>query len=221
MSRPESKKSAASTSAPTKPLIFHGTGQQDLGTITVPADTTISWNCPGCSNANFIINNAQSDGQSIPTNGLDQTQGVDPLAAGVYHTVVVDTTGGPWTIAIGSPAPPPGGASSAASQAPDSSASPASSPGSFSQCDPNISVTNADCHFAENTFYEYWTHQGASSFSVYSPADQTSFDVSCTAGSEISCTTSQGATVQFSQSSIDAYTQSQADSYARSHNTGP
>jgi hypothetical protein len=92
---------------PDRPQVFHGSGQQALGTITVPADSTISWNCPGCGNTNFIINNAQSDDNHIPTNGLNQTQGVDPISAGTYHTVVIDTTGGPWTVAIGANAQPP------------------------------------------------------------------------------------------------------------------
>jgi hypothetical protein len=66
----------------------------------VPTDSTISWTCPGCGNDNFIINNAESDAGFIPTNGLDQTSGVDPISAGTYHTVVVDTTGGSWTVTI-------------------------------------------------------------------------------------------------------------------------
>ena len=37
----------------------------------------------------------------MPTNGLDQTRGVDPLPAGTYHTVVVNTDApGPWTVRI-------------------------------------------------------------------------------------------------------------------------
>ena len=104
---------------------------------------------------------------------------------------------------------------------PPESQPPSSGDGSFSQCDPNISVSQGECEFAENTFYEYWLHHGAPTFSVYSPPDNTSLAVTCIAGSQISCSTSQGTTVQFSQSSIDAYTQTNADSYASSHNTGP
>jgi hypothetical protein len=79
---------------------FSGSGQKSLGTITVPVDSTLSWSCAGCSSTNFIINNAKSDDNSIPTNGFQQTHGVDPLPAGTYHTVVVDTTGSDWTIDI-------------------------------------------------------------------------------------------------------------------------
>jgi hypothetical protein len=221
---------AAPATARTSAQIFHGSGQQDIGTITVPADSTLSWNCPSCGNTNFIINNANSDPNYITTNALDQTHGVDTLSAGVYHTVVVDTTGGPWTVAIGTTAPPPPSSSSAVARtsSPDlsSAATPAnaqpssSGQGSASQCDANISVSQGECRFAENTFYEYWVHQGAPTFSVYSSVDQTSFPVTCTAGSEISCTASQGTSVQFSQRSIDAYTQTEADSFASSHNKG-
>ena len=220
----------APATARTSTQFFHGSGQQDIGTITVPTDSTLSWNCPSCGNTNFIINNANSDPNYITTNALDQTQGVDTLAAGAYHTVVVDTTGGPWTVAIGRTAPPPPSSSSAAARTSSPDLSPAATPanaqpssssqGSSSQCDANISVSQGECQFAENTFYEYWVHQGAPTFSVYSPADHTSFPVTCTAGGEISCTASQGTSVQFSQSSIDAYTQTQADSYASSHNSG-
>lgn len=80
--------------------VFTGSGQQNLGTITVPQDTTVSWTCDSCGSDNFIISDAASDDGMFTTNGLDQTSGVDPLSAGTYHTVVVDTTGGPWTVTI-------------------------------------------------------------------------------------------------------------------------
>jgi predicted RNA-binding Zn-ribbon protein involved in translation (DUF1610 family) len=98
---------------PPKTQAFAGTGQKSLGTIVVPTDTVISWSCPSCGNDNFIINNAQSDANIIPTNALDQTSGVDPISAGTYHTVVVDTSSGPWTVTVGSgTSKAPSGASS-------------------------------------------------------------------------------------------------------------
>ncbi len=178
----------------------------------------ISWNCPSCANTNFIINNAQSDLNQIATNGLDQTQGVDPIAAGDYHTVVVDTTGGPWTVAIGRTAPAPTNSAPAAQQ----SSAPAGSPStSATQCDPNISVANGSCPFAENTFYEYWRHGGASSFAVRSPAADATLEVSCSGGSQVSCTASDGTTVSFPQAAVARYTPAEASAYARSHNPGP
>jgi predicted RNA-binding Zn-ribbon protein involved in translation (DUF1610 family) len=99
--------SAPATPAPSTPApagkvqTFEGVGQKDLGTIVVPTDSTVSWNCPSCGNTNFIINNADGDDNSFPTNGLDVKQGVDPLPAGTYHTVVVDTdAAGAWTVRI-------------------------------------------------------------------------------------------------------------------------
>ena len=53
---------------------FHGDGQKNLGTILVPDDSTISWNCPSCENTNFIIHNASSDDGTIPTNALQALQ---------------------------------------------------------------------------------------------------------------------------------------------------
>jgi hypothetical protein len=198
-----------------RPQVFHGSGQQTLGTVSVPADTTISWNCPSCSNTNFIINNAQSDVGAIPTNGLDQTEGVDTLAAGVYHTVVVDTTGGPWTVAVGTTAPPPTTQSAPPAEQSSPSTRPPSSSSALTSCDGNISVGGGGgCKFAENTFYEYWKSGSATSLSVYGPTDQQWFTVSCSPGNEVVCTTDGGATVQFSQAAIDRYTNSEAAYYA-------
>jgi hypothetical protein len=211
------------TSAAPSPQIFRGSGQKDLGTIVVPQDSTISWNCPSCGGDNFIINNAKSDDNTIPTNGLNQTHGVDPIPAGTYHTVVVDTTGGPWTVAIGTTAPTPdSGDSSSSGDGSSATASPA--PAGYTQCDANISAKSdtTDCPFAENTFYEYWSNHGASSFSVYSPQTGSSFTVNCgSSGGQVDCSTDQGGDVQFSQSSVDSYTASQAAQYAASHQVGP
>jgi len=83
---------------------YEGIGEKNLGTIVVPVSSTISWTCPGCKSGeggNFIINNASSDSETIAVNGLDQTRGVSPMAAGTYHTVVVQTTNHePWTVRI-------------------------------------------------------------------------------------------------------------------------
>ena len=140
---------------------------------------------------------------------------MDTLPAGVYHTVVVNTTGGPWTVAIGASAPAPNGASPTPTQSSSPSAQGAT------QCDPNISVSGADCAFAENTFYEYWKNAGGGTFSVYDPSAGTSYTVSCGSSGDITCTTAQGATVNFTQSSIAAYTQRDANAYASSHRLGP
>lgn len=86
------------------------------------------------------------------------------------------------------------------------------------QCDPNVSVSGpADCAFAENTFYEYWLHQGVASFSVYSPTAQNYATVECSTSADIVCTTDRGASVRFSVEAVEAYTHAQAEQYADAH----
>src|SRR5205807_895324 len=94
---------STSTQAPpaAKVQTFSGTGQKALGTTVVPTDSTISWNCPSCGNSLFQINNASGDSGSVSTNAVDQTHGVDPIAAGTDHTVVLNTdASGPWTVDV-------------------------------------------------------------------------------------------------------------------------
>lgn len=85
---------------------YTGEGQQNLGTIVVPVSSTVSWECPSCTTAqegigaNFIIENARSDGKSFGVNALKETHGVSPVEPGTYHTVVVNTQAGAWTIHI-------------------------------------------------------------------------------------------------------------------------
>jgi hypothetical protein len=85
---------------------YTGEGQKNLGTIVVPVSSTVSWECPGCATAqegigaNFIIENATSDHKDFGVNGLKETHGVSPLEPGEYHTVVVNTQGGAWTVRI-------------------------------------------------------------------------------------------------------------------------
>lgn len=85
---------------------YTGEGQQSLGTIVVPVSSTLTWECPSCATAqegigaNFIVENAGSDGKDLGVNGLKQTHGVSPIEPGRYHTVVVNTQAGAWTIHI-------------------------------------------------------------------------------------------------------------------------
>lgn len=203
--------------APARAQIFHGTGQQNLGTMTVPTDTTISWNCPTCGNTNFIINNAQSDANNITTNALDQTQGVDTLPAGTYQTVVVDTTGGPWTVAIGATAPPPTSSSSASANTTPTvnyaGTAQSSSNGSLTACDQNISVNSVtSCPFAENVFKAYWQNykangvQGSAVVSAYSPATNKTYTMTCTSdGTTVNCTGGVNSFVTFPISAVEVY----------------
>jgi gas vesicle protein len=85
---------------------YTGEGQQSLGTIVVPVASTVTWECPSCATAqegagaNFIIENASSDENRIGVNSLKETHGVTPISAGTYHTVVVNTQAGSWTVHI-------------------------------------------------------------------------------------------------------------------------
>jgi hypothetical protein len=203
--------------APAHAQVFNGTGQQNLGTINVPTDSTISWNCPTCGNTNFIINNAQSDANMITTNGLDQTQGVDTLPAGTYHTVVVDTAGGPWTVAIGTTAPPPPASGSASANTTptvsDAGTSQSSSNGSLTSCDQNISVNSVtSCPFADNVFKSYWQNyqangpQASAVVSASSPVTNKPYTMTCTSdGNTVTCTGGNDALVTFPISAVQAY----------------
>jgi hypothetical protein len=81
-------------------------GRQSLGTVIVPVASTVSWTSPSCATAqegigaNFISENASSDESRIGVNSLKETHGVTPIAAGTYHTVVVNTQAGLWTVHI-------------------------------------------------------------------------------------------------------------------------
>ena len=216
---PAAAPAPATTAVPAPPhaQVFNGTGQQNLGTITVPTDSTISWNCPTCGNTNFIINNAQSDANYITTNALDQTQGIDTLSAGSYHTVVVDTTGGPWTVAIGATAPPPPASGSAnANTTPtvsDAGTTQSSSNGSLTACDQNISVNAVtSCPFADNVFRSYWQNytangaQASAVVSAYSSVTKKAYTMTCTSdGTTVTCTGGNNAFVTFPISAVEAY----------------
>jgi hypothetical protein len=78
---------------------FSGTDTQNLGTITLAADSTLRWTCPGCSSANFIIQNDFGDANTIAVNSLDQTSGQTVVSAGTYTKVTV-TGSGDWSFDI-------------------------------------------------------------------------------------------------------------------------
>jgi len=126
---------------------------------------------------------------------------------------------GEWDISSESTAP-----SATAPSTPGTTPPPSAGDAGYRQCDANIAARagTTDCAFAQNAFYEYWSHHGASSFSVYSPSTGSSFATQCAGdGGEVTCTTDQNGGVRFSQSSIDSYSQSQADHYAATHSVGP
>jgi hypothetical protein len=88
--------------APTQPAAkksFAGVGTEDLGTITVPSDSTLSWSCPSCGSANYQIFNSDP-GSLIAVNALDQTNGTTVITCGTYHDVTVNTEGQQWAFTI-------------------------------------------------------------------------------------------------------------------------
>ncbi len=126
---------------------------------------------------------------------------------------------GEWNISSASSAP-----SATAPSGPDTTPAPSSGDSAYMQCDANIAAKagTTDCSFAQNTFYEYWSHHGGSSFSVYSASTGNSYATQCASdGSEVTCTTDQGGGARFPQSAIDSYSQSQADQYAATHRVRP
>jgi hypothetical protein len=93
----------------------------------------------------------------------------------------------------------------------------------FTACDQNISAKAATttCHFAENTFYEYWTSSESSDITVYSPATARDFATTCTPGEDwVVCTTADGGVVRFTQAAVDRYTASEAARYAATADIG-
>jgi hypothetical protein len=79
---------------------FHGVGTENIGTIHVPVESTLTWNCATCGGANFQIFNDASDAGMIPVNGLDQTSGKTVIDAGDYHSVQINTEGQDWSLTI-------------------------------------------------------------------------------------------------------------------------
>lgn len=78
--------------APPKPLSFSGSGIQTIGTVDVPADSTLKWTNDGSSFSIYDQENAVE--VSSQTNS-----GTTNLAAGTYHDVKVNADGN-WTIRI-------------------------------------------------------------------------------------------------------------------------
>lgn len=94
----------------------------------------------------------------------------------------------------------------------------------YRMCDPNIEarVDTTTCTFAQNVFWVYWTSGEASPISVYSPAVQRSFRVSCTNdGVGVACTSRDDSGIRFSVAALDAYSQAQAEAYVANHDLGP
>lgn len=79
---------------------FRGTGSENIGTINVPAQSTLRWTCRTCGGQNFQMFNDPADGQLINVNALGPTSGKTVVDVGTYHKVEVNTGGQEWEIRI-------------------------------------------------------------------------------------------------------------------------
>jgi hypothetical protein len=91
--------SSASVTAGGQPQTFDGSGNQSLGTITVPAASQLRWQCTGCSSSTFTVSNSSTDPAQLAVQGQNATSGQTAVAAGKYTSVTVQATGS-WSITI-------------------------------------------------------------------------------------------------------------------------
>jgi hypothetical protein len=95
---------SSAPAAPTgHPQHFAGNGDENIGTVKVPSDSTLTWSCPGCTSEggdNFILSNSFSDDGQISVNSINEASGQTVIDAGTYTDVQVLTEGGDWTITI-------------------------------------------------------------------------------------------------------------------------
>jgi hypothetical protein len=93
-------------------------------------------------------------------------------------------------------------------------------------CDQNVRANaSTSCPFAENVFYEYSQSPQdptGQAMTIYSPATQQDYPVTCTADGEgnVDCSTSTNAFATFSQQSVSAYTPAEAAAYAAAAHLG-
>ncbi len=79
---------------------YSGTGGENIGTIHVPTDSILTWECPSCGSDNFIVGNSPNDESQIDVNTINHTSGETHVDEGTYHDVEVNTEGEEWTIHI-------------------------------------------------------------------------------------------------------------------------
>jgi cytoskeletal protein RodZ len=95
-----SQATATPTTAAAAPQVFKGDGSENIGTLSVPTQSTLTWKCPTCANNNVIIDNSPSDAGTITVTADGPTGGRTAIDAGTYHDVSVNTEGQAWTITI-------------------------------------------------------------------------------------------------------------------------
>ena len=99
-SAPASSTPATTTqTTPAAPQTFTGNGTENLGTIHVPTDSKLTWQCSGCS----IMTIAGAPASVTDLNAIDvlsyASSGQSEVAADTYPNVQVGSDGS-WTITI-------------------------------------------------------------------------------------------------------------------------
>jgi hypothetical protein len=84
--------------APARPQRFVGNGAENLGTIVVPVDSTLTWRCASCTETGMQIISVSDSYNTI--NVLQRaTSGKSAVSADTYKNVSVNADG-PFTITI-------------------------------------------------------------------------------------------------------------------------
>lgn len=83
------------------PQSFSGSGERmDLGSITVQNESVLTWNCPGCGESDFFINDKEYELSVIEEN---KTSGQIAVKPGTYNDVTIETCCGEshtWTFTV-------------------------------------------------------------------------------------------------------------------------
>lgn len=84
---------AAKTQAPAAPQTFTGNGSENLGTINVPTDSTLTWSEPAGNQTGFTVTSDLTDSGNMINFDQRGTSGKDAVSAGTYHNVTVNADG--------------------------------------------------------------------------------------------------------------------------------
>jgi rubrerythrin len=78
--------------------VLSGSASENVGTVNVETESTLTWTCEGCGESNFVIN-ASSGPTGVLVNSLKETSGHTVIDEGTYKNFEVEGTG-PWTVKI-------------------------------------------------------------------------------------------------------------------------
>lgn len=78
--------------------VFNGSATENLGTVNIETESTLTWNCEGCTESNFIINSS-SGPTNVLVNALNETSGHTIIDEGSYKDFDVEGNGS-WTVRI-------------------------------------------------------------------------------------------------------------------------